>query len=71
MAPPRKPRSQVADDEGVELAKAMALVAAELYGALLDVPIPTARQISCFTPDQAFSLVQTMFYQAIKDEEFI
>jgi hypothetical protein len=53
-----------------DVAKIMALIAATLYGELLDVPIPSNRAAR-FTPDQAFALVQTMFYQAIKDEELI
>jgi hypothetical protein len=57
--------TQPADD--TELPNEMAKVAAALYGALLDVPIPTTRQIPRFTPDQAFALVNTMFYQALKD----
>lgn len=56
-----------AQDDDQELPAEMANVAAALYGALLDVPIPTARQIPRFTPDQAFALVNTMFYQALKD----
>jgi hypothetical protein len=59
--------------EQVELAKAMALIAATLYQELLDVPVRAASRpdVVQFTEKQAFALVETMFYQAIKDEEFI
>jgi hypothetical protein len=53
------------------LPKDMAALAAKLYGALLAVRIPrssTRPQPDFFTPDQAFTLVNTMFYEGLKDE---
>jgi hypothetical protein len=58
--------------EQAELAQTMALIAATLYGALLKVEVEDNPQcVKHFTTDQAFTLVNSMFYQAIKDEDLI
>lgn len=49
-----------------------AQVAAALYASFLNIPIPVppgGRDIRHFTPEQAFELTRTLFYESLRDEE--
>jgi hypothetical protein len=47
-----------------------AAVAAGLYAAFLNTPIPeNTRDVIWFTPEQAFELTRTLFHETLKDEE--
>lgn len=62
--------AQTAKEGALELVGEAAEVAAAMYAALLSTPIPQNTQgIESFTSDQAFALVNTLFYEALKDGE--
>ena len=58
--------------EMTQTAKEVAECAAILYGTLLNARIPGSNRRpfpEFFTPEQAFTLTNTVFYQALKDED--
>jgi hypothetical protein len=64
------PRPADADGEDARLARDAAVVAAGLYAAFLNAPIPrNTRDVIWFTPGQAFELTRTLLYETLKDEE--